>query len=468
MDKKLLIIAYHFPPDASVGAIRPAKFAKYLQRFGWEVTVLTIRTEHIPVTDMGRLGDVRGIPIERTPVWPSVSQLTLRVRDALRRAPRPAGGGAAAARRDVVVGGASPAPGRPAAARKLLARYFDALFEIPDKQIGWLIPAVRRAYRLIRRQRIPAILASSPPRTAALVGAAASRLTGARLFTDLRDPFFRPAGGHDLSLTPLARRIIGGMETRVMRRSSRVLTTTEKYRAFLQAHYARLPAERFCNIWNGFDAEDFAGLPPAPRDSKFRIAYFGTFYLGRNPAMLLRALNELLGEGGLKRSDLDVRFIGDVAVAEGTPVDELIRREGLTDCVSLEGFIPYREALKAMRQSDVLLLYAPDQYYCIPAKAYDYLGARGRILCIAKEGATADLVRETGTGEVVAPDDLPGLKAALRKMYLDFRRSGRTAPPEGFSRFERERLALELEGLLSHALGCEPFDPRRAVSGGAS
>jgi len=30
MTRRILIIAYHFPPDAAVGALRPLKFAKYL------------------------------------------------------------------------------------------------------------------------------------------------------------------------------------------------------------------------------------------------------------------------------------------------------------------------------------------------------------------------------------------------------------------------------------------------------
>lgn len=33
--KKVLLIGYHFPPDAAVGGLRAQKFAKYLPFYGW-------------------------------------------------------------------------------------------------------------------------------------------------------------------------------------------------------------------------------------------------------------------------------------------------------------------------------------------------------------------------------------------------------------------------------------------------
>src|SRR5436309_15016195 len=43
--RKVLLITYHYPPSAAVGAIRPAKFARYLPEFGWQPIVLTISTK---------------------------------------------------------------------------------------------------------------------------------------------------------------------------------------------------------------------------------------------------------------------------------------------------------------------------------------------------------------------------------------------------------------------------------------
>src|SRR4030095_13876877 len=43
--KRLLLLAYFFPPDGGAGAQRPLKFAKYLPLAGWHVTVLTHGTD---------------------------------------------------------------------------------------------------------------------------------------------------------------------------------------------------------------------------------------------------------------------------------------------------------------------------------------------------------------------------------------------------------------------------------------
>ena len=39
--KRLLMISYPFPPNASAGAFRSERFARYLQEYGWAVDVVT-------------------------------------------------------------------------------------------------------------------------------------------------------------------------------------------------------------------------------------------------------------------------------------------------------------------------------------------------------------------------------------------------------------------------------------------
>lgn len=63
MSKKILFLTPEFPPSKLTGAIRPAKFAKYLDRFGWEVTVLTF--DHQDNTHLELLEDLKNVRIEK-------------------------------------------------------------------------------------------------------------------------------------------------------------------------------------------------------------------------------------------------------------------------------------------------------------------------------------------------------------------------------------------------------------------
>ena len=39
---KVLVVAYYFPPMGLSGVQRTAKFVKYLPKYGWKPTVLTV------------------------------------------------------------------------------------------------------------------------------------------------------------------------------------------------------------------------------------------------------------------------------------------------------------------------------------------------------------------------------------------------------------------------------------------
>ena len=52
--KKVLIITYHFPPDAEVGGLRVQKFAKYLPLYGWEPFILSVDEKYYPLKDAER------------------------------------------------------------------------------------------------------------------------------------------------------------------------------------------------------------------------------------------------------------------------------------------------------------------------------------------------------------------------------------------------------------------------------
>lgn len=449
--ERVLLICYHFPPDVSVGAVRPAKFAKYLSRLRWQPYILTVEERYIPVREETRLDEVVHLPIVRTRVWPTLVQLALLV---TRRLHRPA----LRARRASVSAGAGTGPAKGRSLSAHFKRYLNSLFELPDRQVGWLIPAAWAAYRLVKTHDIRFIVTSSPPRTTALIGLLLSYVARVKLVTDLRDPWFVPYLQDSWFLSQkeisesrsaLADKIEGWLEWKILDRSARVITTTERHAAALRDSYPGLPADRISIIPNGYDAEDFGALGPAAAPQKFTISYFGSFYLDRTPRHFFEALNELIRDGRLSPSGLAINLIGEVHWTRDGSLQDLILSSELAGCVSVQAPIAYRECLRRMMEAHVLLLFQPRHHCSIPAKAFEYLALRKRILCLAHDGATADLIHNTGAGLVVPPEDVSAIKAAILRLVEEFQAGRPVGYRSDVSLLDREALAREFSRLLN-------------------
>lgn len=446
VDRKILIVSYHFPPDAEVGGIRAAKFAKYLPEFGWKPYVLTVKDEYFKVRDYGRLKEVEGVTIMRTSMWPTVLGAALKIRRLILRPFRSEG-----SKKGSAPSGHSPSgPGKPGVARRSnLIRILDSIFELPDKWVGWTIPAVWAGYRLIRKERIPVIWTTSPVPTAALVGFILAKLTGARLVTDLRDVWFLHEGKPAGARTKLSDAIDRWLERKITYRSSKVICVTELHTGYLKERFRDLTANRFVTIFNGFDGADFNVEDSFPEgNNRFVLSYLGTFYGRRTPNEFLQAVGQLVREQVIPKEKVEIRFIGDVREADGRPVEELVAENALEDCVWIQDKIPHRESIAEMKKAVVLLLFAPQQFLMIPAKAFEYLWAKREILCFAEDGATADLIRGTGGGVVVNPRNVDEIKQAVKKFYLSWKLGEKPVYKCDISVFDRRELTRQLSELL--------------------
>ncbi|MBI4531732.1 MAG: glycosyl transferase family 1, partial [Candidatus Latescibacteria bacterium] len=145
--KSVLIVAYYFPPMGLSGVQRTVKFAKYLPRFGWSPTILTVHTVDYLAYDPSLLDDLPdGIPIVRTS---SADVLSL-LRVIRRPHSRPA----------TVRSGIGLNP--PERLRSLL-NYISQALLLPDNKVGWFPFALARGRKLLRERRFDAIYATAPP-----------------------------------------------------------------------------------------------------------------------------------------------------------------------------------------------------------------------------------------------------------------------------------------------------------------
>jgi glycosyltransferase involved in cell wall biosynthesis len=445
--RRVLFVTFHFPPDARVGALRCQKFVKYLPEFGWSPEVLTVREECHPAVDPSRLADVARAQVWRTGLMPNPLDVALHVRAVWRRwlklaAPdNEAGGGGRSAVAD-------PTYVRPVG---WFRRSVFSLLQLPDRHVGWLPFGVLRGWELCRSRRIAAIVTSGPPQTCHLIGLLLHRLTGVAWIVDFRDPWVGNAYKPDFARTALSDRLDRAMEAAVVRRAARVVSISARHRSQLVKAYPAEPPAKFVTIPNGFDPADFPVSAPADRDDGvFTVAHVGTIYGRRSADACLAALARAIQEGAIPAAGVRMRFVG--SINEDERLRALVARYGLGAVVEFTGAVPYPQALRLMRQADLLLLLAQEQPEQIPLKTFEYLGVGAPILAIAGEGATADLVREAGG--LVSGDDPEEIKAALLECYLGHRsrdagdRSTSRQARTDVSAFERRNLARRLASTL--------------------
>ena len=170
----------------------------------------------------------------------------------------------------------------------------------------------------------------------------------------------------------------------------------------------RSPKGEVVTIANGSDFDDFAGLEHTASD-RFRITHAGSFFGKRDPRPFLTALHDT----GL---DIHARFLGDFRSADREWAEQL----GLGDRLELIPYAPRRRSLELQRDSEALLLLIPEAggrgKGVLSGKVFEYLAAERPILALVPpDGAAAALIRDAGAGVVVAPEDIEGIKAALRR-----------------------------------------------------
>lgn len=398
MRQKVLMLCYYYPPVQSSGTARSVAFSILLPEFGWEPTVLTVRRpKNRWVTMAGHAPPA--VKVVRTPEWDLTGLTTVLHGVAIRL---------------LHLFGRPPGKNYPL---QVLA--------FPDPQMAWLTTPAGLA--LGRNHAV--IYASCGPYSTAL----SALLIGAIL----RKPVvldFRDAWCYDLAHYYSAgyERLVARTEALVVRHCRHLILNTEGARALYARRY---PAHvgKMTVIPNGYDE-----LTPVVRvdPEAFRIVHVGTFYGGRDPKPLLRAL--------LRLEDPRVEFIHI-----GERLDELDQFGSRLRLHQL-GILPRDEALRMMQRASLLYLrQGLTNTIAVAAKTYEYLATGLPILCHGPEGDNAGLVRRYGANAVcVTSDDESELEAAVRSVLARWPRIQPAIADEFRERFSRRALTRRLSEVL--------------------
>lgn len=379
--RRILILAYTYPPMPSIGSSRWESMARHLRALGHEVRVITTGAFGSAPDD----GDdvVRTADLTASP-W---------IRRVLRRPPLVSADGPAGAN--------SPAP---AALMRIV---------VPDPYLlSWVAIAAVALRREVATWRPDCLVTTSPYESVHV----APLLLGARRppwLVDLRDGWrFEP---HRLPFyTRLQDRLDAKLEARALTIADGVLCATMP----IAEDVERRLGIRAAYVPNGWDpvlggvAGDSA--PPLGDTDKVTLAYTGTLSGsgGRDPRGLLSALRTLLEE------DPDVAGRLELVIAGQPGPDDahLVAAAGVESLVRHVGRLPRPAALALQRGADAVLLLTSPHGSEATGKLFEYLACGRPIVALTGRSEAARIVEATSTGVVARPDDPDAIAALLRRV----------------------------------------------------
>lgn len=438
MPRRVLFVAYLFPPCGGVGVQRVTKWVKYLPSFGWDCSVLTVANPSAPHTD-----DTFGHDI---PTDTIISRArTLEPSYAVKN----------------LVSASEGRGGKRAAVKTWIKRQLRGVANAvlqPDVQVLWHPAAKTAGMNLLRELPHDVIVATGPPFSSLLLGAELSRRSGVPLVLDYRDEWgISNAYWENKTRSRIIQWIQQRQQLRCLRRARLVLGTTPSTTAELQrlADEDGSLARAEC-VYNGFDSDDFP--PVCSNDQridygfgggKFRLACVGTLWNLNPIGPVVDAILKLQAESPSLLDHLELVFAGRRTAAQEAELDRL--NTAACHVVRLP-FVSHSEAVRLMRTSDAnLLLNAdmPDTNRIVNAKTFEYMAARRPIFVVAPSGDLWDVVRDLPGTELCPPRETEAIARALRRKIEEHLADARLDHLSwDIARFERRRLAGQLAGLL--------------------
>jgi glycosyltransferase involved in cell wall biosynthesis len=376
---RILVVAYHYPPDPAVGAIRPAKIVRALEARGHDVQVIAAAGA-TPANDPPNVRRVRPMRNPR--------EFYHSLKPPAKRAAVEAAANAASAGAGV--------PKRVPAWR----RHIFSFLWLPDDRQGFIWPAYRSARVLAREKPFDLIYTSAPPASVHLVGLLFSKATGVRWIEEFRDPWLdgvqKPWHVRSAISDAAERRL----ERACLKQASEVVTVTYTAGEKLDVKRKELSRPPTRVVLNGID--DIARVAAPVRSGPITAVHTGSLYAGRDPRALLSAVGELRRLGQLHGRGVVLEFIGDARWYGDVSVEGFAKAEGIEDVVQFRAAVPHAEIAKILAGADLLVLLAQQQPVQVPNKLYEYLGERKPILAFADDdGETAAMLRRGGRHFVV-------------------------------------------------------------------
>jgi glycosyltransferase involved in cell wall biosynthesis len=432
--RKVLFIAYYFPPFGLSGVQRTFKFVKYLSLFNWQPTVLTIAPGSYFAKDYTMLKEIEDQDINIVRVETKMEPSQIFNKKDVRELPRES-------------------------IRKLLNKLSQTFF-IPDNKIGWKKRAITTGIELMQKEHFDVLFSTAPPYTDFLVGAELKKIIDIPYVIDYRDSWLD--NPYNFYPTPIHKSIASKMERMVLHASDHIITINRRIKELLIMRHKFLKYNDITILSQGFDPRDFV-IPEhvtLPKVNKFRITYSGTFIDKRTPKYFLRAVHNLLEKYPEMRGKFEACFVGHFRKEN----KKIVTKLGLSDVVNIVGYVEHHECIKYLLTSDVLWLIigkGKGEDMMSTGKLFEYIGAQKPILGCVPEGVAKNTLLESHVSLTTDPYNVEQIEKALLRFYNLWKANALPSPNLDFvDRYNRINLTNSLSRIFELLVDFSTFQKR--------
>jgi glycosyltransferase involved in cell wall biosynthesis len=423
--KKVLIIAYYWPPAGGPGVQRWLKFVKYLPDFDIEPIVFVPDNPSYPITDHSLVKEVpEDVKILRLPIKEPYKFAKLFSKK----------------NTTTISKGIIPASKKQSLLERLML-FVRGNFFIPDARVGWVKPSTLFLSEFITKHNIKNIVTTGPPHSLHLIGLNLKQNFNLRWLADFRDPWTTIGYHKQIKLTQAAQNKHKRLEAKVLEIADDIIVTSR----VTKLEFEKLTKTPIHVITNGFDTESVANVE---RDKKFTISHIGSLLSKRNPEILWEVLLELTSSNKTFKADFRLNLVGFVS----EEIKNNLIHLGLSDCVNDVGYVSHKEAITCQNKSQVLLLIeidSEDTRCIIPGKLFEYMIAQRPILAIGPEGSDVEgILKETQTGSYFNYKTKIALKKTILEYYNAYKNGSLETEALNLHKYHRKELTKTLSQIL--------------------
>ena len=413
--KRVLILAYDFPPYVSVGGLRPFNWYKYLNEFGVYPFVVTRQWENNHGNFLDYISESKS----------SFSTIENDEKGTLIRAPY-----------------------KPNISNRLLIKYGENRYKIIRKSItgyfefgqfisksGPKVGLYHAAKQFLKENKVDAIIATGDPFVLFSYASSLSKEFGIPWIADYRDPWSQ---NKSHSKNVIFRTWHKFFENKIVSNASQIITVSDFLKVTIGSLIEKVPIHI---LPNGYDPEIIDEISKINQGCEFlQIAFVGTIYEWHPINSFLKILNQFV----IKNPNFRIRFnLYGINIAP--QIEQLIENDfpGLKKYVFITPKIPNDVLLRELAQNNVMLLF--NYYSFMGTKIFDYVGIKRKILMCYSNDREAlklkkkyytmeeidgvshhlqvDLIEETKSGIIVENEE--SLMTAIEELYHEFQINGK-------------------------------------------